>query len=137
MQEKLQKICQDIPADYAEVRVHEASTTNVHYSGEELEDIGQRTGLGGCIRVLKDGGWGFVSFNDIDRIETFARRAVKQAEVAGGGPAELAAAQPQHASHFSRPEIDPAEIPLTDKQLLCEGYNERLLNDDQIGRAHV
>jgi TldD protein len=65
----LQDICQKIPGDYVEVRVHEGGSTSVVYSGEELEDIGERTGRGGCVRVLKDGGWGFTTFNDLTQIE--------------------------------------------------------------------
>ena len=80
MKEKLLRICQGMPADYCEVRVHEGSATTLDYAGKELEDIGERTGLGGCVRVLKDGGWGFTTFNDLSLMEKYARLALKQAD---------------------------------------------------------
>ena len=84
VKDKLLDICQGLSAEYAEVRVHEGSATSIAYAGKELEDIGERTGLGGCVRVLKDGGWGFTTFNDLSQIEKFAKLALKQAELVGG-----------------------------------------------------
>ena len=132
MKEKLLSICQNIPADYVEVRVHEGSSTSVDYAGKELEDIGERSGLGGCVRVLKDGGWGFTTFNDLSQMEKFAQLALRQSELIGGEPVTLAGVSPQVATYQSRPEIDPLEVPLADKQQLCQRYNQILLADKGI-----
>ncbi|MBS3762629.1 MAG: TldD/PmbA family protein [Planctomycetes bacterium] len=137
MKEKLQDICQKLPADYAEIRVHEGSSTRVNYSGEELEDIGERTGLGGCVRVLKEGGWGFATFNDIDAMEKFAEMAVEQAELVEGDPIELAEIDPVETTYRSNPEIDPAEVPLADKRDLCHDYNESILSGEKIRTSAV
>lgn len=137
LKDLIQKICQRVPADYVEIRVHEGSSTSVVYSGKELEDIGERTSLGGCVRVLKDGGWGFSTFNDVDRLEEFAELAVKQAELVGGEEIELAVIEPQEDRFISRPDTDPAEISLQDKQDLCHRYNERIRNDERIQTSSV
>jgi len=137
VEEKLLTLCQSIPADYAEVRIHEYSTTSVRYAGKELEDCGQSTGLGGCVRVLKDGGWGFATFNDLDQMEKFAQLAVKQAEMVGGHALPLAPAEPVQATYVSRPEMDPAEVPLREKQEHCKRYNEILRADERIATTAV
>jgi TldD protein len=137
MKEKLQTICQNIPADYVEVRVHDTSSTSVHYEGRELEDIGELSGLGGCVRVLKDGGWGFASFNDLSQIEKFADMALKQARLVGGDELKLAPTEPLVTTFRMEPDIDPAEVPLEDKQGLCQGYNRRILEDDRIRTSSV
>jgi TldD protein len=120
-----------------EVRVHESGSTSVVYSGEELEDVGERTGLGGCVRVLKDGGWGFTTFNDLDQIEKFARLALRQAELVRGEPVELAEVEPHEAVYRSTAKTDPSDISLTDKQGLCHRYNQRILSGDRIRTSSV
>ena len=83
MKDRLLKTCQSLPADHVEVRVHEGGATSVTYSGKELEDIGERTGLGGSVRVLKNGGWGFTTFNDLSLLDKYAQleRATGEAAV--------------------------------------------------------
>ena len=137
MKDKLLKICGSIPADYCEVRVHEGSATSINYAGKELDDIGERTGLGGCVRVLKNGGWGFATFNDLSLLERYARLALEQAELVGGEALPLAPAEPHSSAYRSPVEIDPAEVPLADKQQLCHGYNEELLADERIRTSVV
>ncbi len=137
MLDKLKKVCRSIDADYAEVRLHEGGSSSVHYAGKELEDIGERTGLGGCVRVLKDGGWGFASFNDIGRIDRYASMALKQASLVGGEPFALAPVQPRTAVYRSRPRNDPADHSLGDKQELAAKYNRLLLDHDRITTTSV
>jgi len=137
MKDKLLKICSSIPADYCEVRVHEGSSTSVDYAGKELDDIGERTGLGGCVRVLKNGGWGFATFNDLSLLENYAKLALEQAELVGGEAFELAPAEPHTSLYRSPVELDPASVPLADKQQLCHGYNEILLASKSIRTSVV
>ncbi len=137
MKDELLDLCGKLPADYAEVRLQEGVSTNIHYSGEELEDIGERTQRGGCIRVLKDGGWGFATFNDVDAMEEYARRAVRQAELVGGEKFELAPVEPVHSTYRTPVDTDPAEVPLEDKQGMCNRYNRAVLAHDRIQSSIV
>ena len=56
-------------ADYVEVRIEEGESTRLLYRGRELEDVGMTTSLGGNVRALVNGGWGFVSFNNIEGLK--------------------------------------------------------------------
>lgn len=132
MREQLLAVCRQVPADYVEVRLHEGCATTVHYAGKELDDIGERTGLGGCVRVLKNGGWGFAAFNDMEDMENYARLAAEQAELAGAEPLVLAPIEPRQATYHTPVDIDPAEIPLAEKQQLCYRYNQKMLAHGKI-----
>ena len=61
-------------ADYCEVRIEETDSTRLTWRGKSLEDIAQTSGRGGNVRALVNGGWGFVSFNDLCRPEEARRR---------------------------------------------------------------
>jgi len=137
MKDKLLDLCGKLPVDYAEVRIQEASSTNIRYFGRDLEDIGERTGRGGCVRVLVGGGWGFATFNDLGELEKYARLAVEQARLVGGEKIELA--EVPRVRHVYRNEVasDPADVPLDDKQRMCERYSGIILADDRIQTATV
>jgi TldD protein len=114
-------------ADYIEIRVERGRSTSVAYIGKELEDVGQRTGLGGNVRALVNGGWGFVCFNDIADLPRYAKQACRQAEMIGGGPEKLAPV-PAHAEQVvAKPLEDPAGVSLAEKHDLCKRYNDILL----------
>ncbi len=137
MKAQLLDLCQKLPADYAEVRLQEGVGTSVYYAGRELEDIGERTHRGGCIHVLKGGGWGFATFNDTDRMEKYARMAVRQAELVGGQPFDLAEVGPYEQGYRTPVDTDPAEVALEDKHALCRRYNDTILAHDRIQSSRV
>ena len=114
--------------EYAEARVHRVRSTHVVWSGRELEDIGESEGLGGCVRVLVKGAWGFCSFNNVREIGRYAAMARDQAAMVGGGDVRLAPVPPHTARVRAAPVEDPARVPLAEKEALCRRYNELLLN---------
>ena len=54
---------------YVEVHIEEASSSTIRYRGRDLEEIGRGGAVGGNVRALAGGGWGFASFNDLDSLE--------------------------------------------------------------------
>jgi len=110
--------------DYVEARVHRASGTHVNYVGKELEDVGETTSLGGCVRVLVNGAWGFCSFNDVEEMPRYAAMARDQARLIGGGTARLAPVPPRTGCDRIPPAEDPAAITLAEKEAICRRYND-------------
>ena len=137
VKETLLDLCQKLPVDYAEVRIQEGTGTSIHYAGKELEDIGERTQRGGCVRVLKDGGWGFATFNDVEQIERYARQAVAQARLVGGTKFELAQGKAFEQVYRTSVETDPASVSLEDKQQMCHRYNQMILRGNRIQTSRV
>ncbi|MEW6359161.1 MAG: TldD/PmbA family protein [Planctomycetota bacterium] len=124
-------------ADYVEIRVHDGAGTGIHYAGRELEDIGESTGLGGCVRALVNGGWGFASFNDLDRLSTYVDLACEQARLVGDAGVRLSPATPCSDRVCMEPELDPRDVPLADKHALCEKYNALILANKKIQTSSV
>ncbi|GAB62708.1 MAG: TldD/PmbA family protein [Candidatus Jettenia sp.] len=124
-------------ADYAEIRIQEGVNTSVAYVGKELENIGENTIFGGCVRALFKGGWGFVAFNDIENLPRYVEMACEQARFVGTQESQLAPIPVIHDHVKAKVGIDPADISLTDKQAICNKYNSKILSSRQIQTSNV
>lgn len=124
-------------ADYAEIRIQEGVNTSVAYVGKELENIGENTIFGGCVRALFKGGWGFVAFNDIENLPRYVDMACEQARFVGTQESQLAPIPVIHDHVKAKVGIDPADISLTDKQAICNKYNSKILSSRQIQTSNV
>ena len=110
-------------ADYVEVRVEEGESTRLLYRGRDLEDVGMTTSLGGNVRALVNGGWGFVSFNNIEGMRDHVGNAVRQARLVGHEKSELAGVEP--IVDVVEPQLgkDPRSLTLAEKKDLMDQYN--------------
>ena len=110
-------------ADYVEVRIEEGESTRLLYRGRELEDVGMTTSLGGNVRALVNGGWGFVSFNNIEGLKDRVEDAVRQARLVGHETSELAEIEP--VVDIVAPQLgkDPRTFTLAQKKDLMDQYN--------------
>lgn len=111
-------------ADYLEARLIEGRSSNIAFRGKELDSIGKTTSIGGCIRALVNGGWGFVSFNDFADLEDKVDQAVRQARFVGGGTSQLAEVPTVVETVPVEMVEDPGNISLADKKRLLDEYND-------------
>jgi len=110
-------------ADYIEARLEQSQRSHITYRGQELESVGQSTAVGGNIRALVKGGWGFVSFNDLDDLPRRIELAVKQAALVGKEESRLAPVEPV-VDTVAGKEDGPLNIPLAEKKELLDEYND-------------
>jgi TldD protein len=110
-------------ADYIEARLEESQRSHITYRGKELESAGQSTAVGGNIRALVKGGWGFVSFNDLNDLPDRIERAVKQAKLVGKEESKLAPVETV-VDTVADGRDAPLTIPLAEKKKLLDEYNE-------------
>ena len=119
-------------ADYCEIRIEETDSTRLTWRGKSLDDIAQTSGRGGNVRALVNGGWGFVSFNDLTGLKKRVAEAVSQARAASGEGTHFA----EVGAHVDSIEPllvkDPAEIPLADKVGQMDEYNDIIWSVDGI-----
>lgn len=110
-------------ADYVEVRIEEGESTRLLYRGRDLEDVGMTTSLGGNVRALVNGGWGFISFNNIEGLRDHVGNAVRQARLVGHEKSELAGVEP--IVDVVEPQLgkDPRSLTLAEKKDLMDQYN--------------
>jgi TldD protein len=111
-------------ADYIEVRLEESEACIIQYRGRELEDLSRSTSLGGNVRVLAKGGWGFVSFNDLSNLGDKVGLAVKQARLVGKDVSRFAPVAPIMDSVEELVEKDASSLALAEKKSLLDEYNE-------------
>ncbi len=111
-------------ADYIEARLEESQTSYIAYRGRELESIGRLTTIGGNVRALVKGGWGFVSFNSLSDLPSRVELAVKQAQFAGNEESNLAPVEPVVAIVSTEQSKNPVTIPLAKKKQLLDEYND-------------
>ncbi|MCH8089114.1 MAG: TldD/PmbA family protein, partial [Chloroflexi bacterium] len=124
MRDRISQALKGHGADYVEVRIEEAESTRLIYRGRDLEDIGVTTSLGGNVRALVKGGWGFVSFNRIDGLQGKVRMAVDQARLVGHEASALAEVEPVVDTVPIAVKKDPRSVTLAQKKELMDQYNE-------------
>ena len=137
MEKLIKTALKSAKADYVEIRIQEGVSTGITYVGKELESIGENTAFGGCVRALNNGGWGFVAFNDHENLPRCVEMACEQAQFVGAEKSQLAQVPTINDHVKTKVEIDPADISLTDKQAICNKYNNMILSSKQIQTSNV
>lgn len=112
-------------ADYLEVHLEESQASNIIYRRRELESISRTSASGGNVRALVKGGWGFVSFNNLDELAGKMALAVKQARFVSSEETKLAPVAPVVDTVPARINNKNAvTMPLAAKKQLLDQYND-------------
>jgi len=111
-------------ADYIEAHLEQSQTSHIIYRGRDLESIDRATASGGNVRALVRGGWGFVSFNNLDELPAKVELAVKQAQFVGNEESKLAPVKPVVDIVPSEIDRNLMTIPLAEKKKLLDEYND-------------
>jgi len=115
-------------ADYIEAHLEESESTQFIYHGVKLEELNRVHSCGGNIRALVKGGWGFVSFNDINHLREKVSLAISEARLTNC-----------EGLVFPHPEVivdtvsfqegkEASSVPLLGKKQLLEEYNDIMLS---------
>ena len=123
-------------ARHIEVRIDETEGSHIRYRGNDLEEIGHTTGIGGCVRALA-GGWGFVCFNQLEGLKDKVAAAVRNAHLVGDKGINFAPSDPIVDIVPPNLKVDPSSIPLHDKKLLLDQYVELFSRVPEITTSTV
>ena len=109
-------------ARYVEVRLEQSEGASLVYRGKSLEEVTRSSGVGGSVRALDKGGWGFASFNDVSELADKVATAVSHARGVGGERVDISEVEP-HVDTVS-PSIgdDPRRVSLAEKKRILDGY---------------
>ena len=129
---KLAESLNGYSADYIEAHLEESQGSYITYRGRELESTGRTTAVGGNIRALVRGGWGFASFNNLDELPGKVKLAVKQAGLVSNGKSKLAKVAPVVDTVPAKIDKNPVVIPLTEKKRLLDEYNDVIWNTPKL-----
>jgi TldD protein len=124
-------------ADYVEIRLEESTSSRLAYLGGKLEDIGRTFARGGNVRASFRGGWGYVTFNDLDGLRERVSLAVRQARLVGREQTALAPVEPVVAVVPPLINKDPTAVPFGAKRALLEEYNEILRGHPQVSTSSI
>jgi TldD protein len=137
IRERIQGALTGVEAQYVEVHVEEASSSHLRYRNRKLEEVGRSSGLGGNVRALAGGGWGFVSFNDLTDLPAKVAQAVHQARLVGGERIDLAEVAPV-VDHV--PPVlgqDPRAVTLSEKKGLFDEYVDVMMGVPGVQNASL
>lgn len=102
-------------ADYTDIRVNESYNTAIIMKDSKIQEIRSGSDLGGCIRVLKGGAWGFAFTNQISKIDEAAESALKLANSLQSD-VELSDARPEVDNVKCRAKLKPSDVSMDEKK---------------------
>lgn len=125
MRDKIEEAIRHSKADYTEIRIEDKETTQVVYRGKDLEKLSGVNDKGGIMRVLiRNKGWGVVTFNKLDDLNAKIDQAYQCAQVASSPDLiELAKVEPVQKTITVPMRFDFRDISLAAKKALIEKYN--------------
>jgi TldD protein len=114
--------------DYADIRIEDRTRSKVIFRGADLDQIGSSRTVGGIVRALNNGGWGYATFNDLENLDQRVKEACQTARLVGKEDTQLAPSERVVDEIRSNMIKDFREIPLAEKKALIEEYNQIVLN---------
>lgn len=116
--------------DYADIRVNESENTVIVMKDGKIQEIRSGSDQGVCLRVLKQGAWGFSYTNQLDRLDNLTESALKLASVLTSD-VELAPAEIRTDKVKSNARIKLSDVPLEDKKIAMSEV-EQAANLDKV-----
>ena len=114
--------------DYADIRIEDKYNSWVNFRGKDLDTIGSSRTIGGIVRALYKGGWGYATFNDLRDLEKRVREACEIAHLVGKEETLFAPVDAVESDIHAQLVKDFREIPLAEKKTLMEEYNRIILD---------
>ena len=128
MRDRLTEALKVHDVDYADIRIEDKTESEVLFRGPELDRIGSSRTIGGIVRALYKGGWGYATFNDLNHLEARVQEACATAKLVGKETSQLALVEPVLDEIPAAMQKDFREVPLSAKKALVEEYNQILLS---------
>src|SRR5512136_1290698 len=127
MRDRLAEALKVQDVEYADIRVEDKTNTWVNFRGPDLDTIGSARTVGGVVRALYKGGWGYATFNDLEDLPKRVSEACETAKLVGGDTTYFAPAEPVVDVVRAKLVKDFRQVPLAEKKALAEEYNHIIL----------
>ncbi len=135
--ERIRELVKRKDVDYIEIRSEEGVKTDIVIRGKTVETVKQGRFIGGNVRVLVGGVWGFVYFTNLDNLGEKVNETIEQAETLKGLVKEKSGLGfSPSLGKFIKADIknDPYDVPLSEKVKLFNHYSDVALS---LGRNIV
>ncbi len=117
-------------ADDLTIRIEESTSTSIAFQKDDLDSLSKGKSVGGSVRALVNGGWGFVSFQDLEDLDERVLQAIEHAKLVGGERIELAEIPVVEDEVPFNVVKHPDDVPLADKVKLLRNYNSIITGYD-------
>jgi TldD protein len=114
-------------AEYTDIRIEDVTSSWVTFKGEELDSIGSSRRVGGSVRAMVAGGWGYSTFNDLSDLGDRVREASESAHLVAGDESSFAPVESAVDEITATLERDFRDVPLSHKKSVIEEYNKIIL----------
>ena len=138
MQNQLSEALKGQDVDYADIRIEDKTNNWVSYRGPDLDKIGSSRTVGGIVRALYKGGWGYATFNDMSNLDRRVKEACETAKLVGRDKTTFASTEPVVDVIKANLLKDFRQVPLQQKKDLMDEYNQVILkHHDKIQTSNV
>jgi TldD protein len=138
MRERMEQALRASDAEFADIRIEDVTSSWVNFRGEELDNIGSSKTVGGIVRALVKGGWGYSTFNDLSDLEQRVKEACESARLVGQEESHFAPVEPVVDEIQATLEKDFRQVLLAEKKAVIEEYNRIILGyHPQIQTSNV
>ena len=133
----------ELGCEYGEIRLCTYRRQNLWAQDLSLKRLSDNESSGFGIRVLWQGSWGFAASHrktptEIERVVQLAVEIAKGSHLSQRQPVRLVPAEAYQDRYETPIELNPFEIPLTDKTALLLDVSKKLLNHkDLIKKAYA
>jgi len=127
MRDRLSEALKAQDVEYADIRLEDKTNAWVNFRGPDLDTIGSARAVGGIVRALYKGGWGYATFNDLADLPKRVREACQTAKLIGSDTTYFAPSEPVVDVVKAKLVKDFRQIPLAEKKALTEEYNKIIL----------
>jgi TldD protein len=127
MRDRLAEALKASDVEYADIRIEDVTGSSVVFRGMDLDTVDSSRTVGGIVRALHKGGWGFATFNDLEDLEARVSEACETAHLVGQDKTYFAPVEPVVDVIGAGMEKDFRGVPLSEKVRLAEEYNRIVL----------
>ena len=117
--------------DYLEIRAEEIQRLDFTFMGKSITHLCQSEDFGLAVRAAYKGGWGFCSFNSLEKLEENIKLAIQQAKIVGKSKTHLAEVPVVEKTIKANLLKDGRDLPLSEKINLFKHYNELIFSYDK------
>jgi len=139
MLEKLKKMISGSDADYIDIRYEVKKETTAVVAGPELKKAGSNSTDGFVVRALKSGGFASVTVTREEDVPEAVKLAVQGASAMAGEGKTVSLAHVEPVQDWVEPEliVDPATLPLEEKLILLNKYNNLMFSLPEIVNTNL
>jgi TldD protein len=127
MRNRLAEAVYNQKADYVEIRLENYESTHIRLQGKDMEKISSSQEMGGNVRALVKGKWGFVTFNGWDNLQEKARQAVEIATLIGNQKSYFTETEPVVENLYPECGRDFRKVSLKEKATMMKNYSNIII----------